>query len=109
MLCDHGFERTFAAQCGGIFGAQKIEMRLGLGFFQTLRLDQAAELADLFSDAADALADRFEFKRKLAALAAEGFDLHVGTSDFGVETARFAVRSSHALLGLRQLVSQARD
>ena len=89
MLGDHGFERTFAAQCGRILGAQKIQMRLGLGFFQTLRVNESAELADLLGDSADALADRFEFKRKLAALSAEGFDLHVGIGNFGLETASF--------------------
>jgi hypothetical protein len=75
MLSDDGFERTFLAEGGCIFRAENVKIGFGAGFFQLFLFDQAAQLADLFGDAADALGDGFEFEGELAALSAEGFDL----------------------------------
>ena len=77
-------------------------------FVQLLLFDQAAQLADLFRDAADALGDGFKFEGELAALSAEGFDLNVRVGDLGFETAGFAVGSGQTFFGLRELVAQAR-
>ena len=77
-------------------------------FLPAFSFDQAAELADLFGDAADALGNGFKFESELAALSAEGFDLNVGVRDFGFEAAGFAVGSGQAFFGLRELVAKAR-
>ena len=108
VLIDNGFERSLSAERGGIFSAENVKMSLGLDFVQLLRFDQEAQLADLFGDAVDALADGFEFKRKLAALPAKGFDLNVGVRDFGLQTASVAVGSGQSFFSLRELVAQAR-
>ena len=108
VLGDDGFERAFLAERGGVLGAENVEIGFGAGFFQLLLLDQAAELADLFGDAADALGDGFKFEGELAALSAEGFDLNAGVGDLGFEAAGFAVGSGEAFFGLRELVAQAR-
>ncbi len=71
MLGDDGFERASLSQCGGVFGAQDIEIFLGIRLVEFLRLDRAAKLADLFCDAAGALGNALEFKCQLAALSAE--------------------------------------
>jgi len=88
--------------------AESVEIGFGASFFQLFLFDQAAELADLFADSADALGDGFEFEGELAALSAEGFDLRVRVGDLGFEAAGFAIGSGEAFFGLRELVAQAR-
>src|SRR5208337_2430914 len=108
VLGDNGLERTLFAECGRVLGAENVEMGLGPGFLELLRFDQAAKLADFFADAADALADGFEFEGELATLAAKGLNLKVGVGDFGFEAASVAVGSGQAFFGLRELVAQTR-
>ena len=108
MLGDDRFERTFLAERGREFRAEDVEIGFRTGFVQLFLFDQAAQLADFFGDAGDALGDGFEFESELAALSAEGFDLEARVRDFGFKPAGFAVGSSETFFGLRELIAQAR-
>src|ERR1022692_1558258 len=102
MFSNNRFEGSPLAKSGRKFGAERVKMSLGSGFFETLGFDQTAGLADLFRNSGYALRHRFELERQLPALTAEGSHLEVGVGNFSFETPGFAVRSCEALFGLRQ-------
>src|SRR5580700_9795645 len=108
MFRDYCFERSLLTKSRGELGTEEVEMSLGFRFFEALGFQQAPKLADLFSNSGDALRDGFEFEGELSALAAKGFDLKVGTCDFGLQTPGFAIGAGQALFSLCQLVAQPR-
>src|ERR1039458_2408281 len=75
VLGDDRFERPLFAKGSREFRAENVEVGLGARLLQLFLFDQAAELADFFGDAGDALGDTFKFESELSALSAEGFDL----------------------------------
>src|SRR5258708_33938885 len=105
MLGDNGFKRSFLAERRGVLRAKQVEVSLGLGFFQPLRIDQTTKLADFFGNPADPLADGFEFEGKLSPLPAEGFHLRGSVADFGFQAPSLAVRSRKAFFGFRPLIT----
>src|SRR5712671_3045032 len=109
MLGDNGFKRSFLAERRGVLRAKQVEVSLGLGFLQPLRIDQTTKLTDFFGDATNPLADGFEFESKLSALPAEGFHLRGSVADFALQAPSLAVRSRKAFFGLRQLITQPRS
>src|SRR5258708_40285307 len=74
----------------------------------TLRLDEAAKLAEFFADSCHALGHGFEFESQLPTLPAEGLNLETCIGDLTLQAAAFAVRTGEALFGLGELVPELR-
>ena len=75
MLGDNRFERSPLAQRRGVFGADRVEVLLGVVLGRALRLQGLTQARDLGSQSTRPLRNAFEFQSDLAALSAEGFRL----------------------------------
>src|SRR3954451_7234661 len=108
MLGNHGFERTFRAQCSRIFGAEHIKVDLRPALVFLLRFDQTSQLAYLLADAANPLFNAFKLKRELSPLAAKGLNLDIGIRDLAIQTPPLSIDSRQSLFRLRKLISLPR-
>ena len=106
VLGDDGFERPFLAQRRGVFGADGVEVFLGVVLGRALRLQGLAQVRDLRGQAAGSLRNAFEFQSNLAALSAEGFRLRRGGCDLGPQTLLLAAYACQPFLGLRELIAE---
>src|SRR6185437_15857306 len=109
MLRNDRFERTFLAESGREFGAQAVEMVFGFRFLLAFEFQQFASARNFFGQRFHALRNRLELDRQLSALPSKDFGLRSSRFHFGLESLGLAVSAGHALLSLRELISQIRD
>ena len=103
---DNRFERSLLAECGREFGANGVEVFLGVALHGSLRLEGFAQAHDFRDEAAGSLRNVFEFQSNLAALSAEGLRLRRSGCDLGAQTLLLAADARQPLLGLRELVAK---
>ena len=108
MLIDHRFQRVLFAQRGRVFGAQSIEVTLGVFLFPAFALDLVARAVDALAQRAHRLADGFELKGDLATLAAKPFHIKLGCGHLALQARGFAVERCHVLFRLDNLVAHLR-
>ncbi len=108
MLGDDAFQRTFLAHQRGVLAAQGIKMALGVGFGCAFPFELLASLGDLRGQCRDALRCAFKFQTQLAALAAEAFQLLIGSGGLVEQALGFAIESDDALFSLRDAIAHAR-
>ena len=109
VLLDKGFEGVTAAVEGRDFAAQLVAAALGLRLFGASGLYLQAEFGDLGFETLQALGDRLERERDLAALEAEGLELLFGDVGLGDEALGFALETGESGCGLGFFVAGLAD